>query len=393
MQRHRTANYRMTRSPRSHHGFFRFPVRKRVMAQSTMLRCRRQPKYRLLVTASTLLFFLAFAAISSKFRGSDGSSSYSIESQTENKKCALLFFGLIKESFSSITLPSIQKNILHINPQCDIYLHVYNLTQAPTSKRNLEFYSKELNVSEAYLLTNHVIFEEMETFDTNRKEILERTRKKYSHNWGECCGSHDNMIKQWNSIEGVWDLMHASELQLMEDKQSGRFPNHQKIHKEANHYYEQVGLFRSDVFYTRPIDIFDSQAAVPNFAHHGGINDRLFYGSYDNAKIWASQRFAFVDIFEEKYIKPLEHRDLDAWSKIQKFFGAKFKDGYHSESFLMHLLNHYGVRVELRDHCVWRVRTGKRLLTNDCDGMMGFSTFEEVRKYGLEVDADVQDLF
>jgi len=359
------------------------------MAQSTMLRCRRRPKKhrRLLVTMSTLLVFLALAAISSNFRGFDGASSSS-ESQTGNKKCALLFFGLIKESFSSITLPSIQKNILRINPLCDIYLHVYNLTQAPTNERNREYHSSQLNVSEAFLLTNNVVFEVMETFDRNRREILERTRKKYSHNWGECCGSHDNMIKQWNSIQGVWDLMHDSELQLMEDKQSGRFPNHDRKHKEANHYYEQVGLFRSDVFYTRPIDIFDSQAAVPNFAHHRGINDRLFYGSYDNAKIWASQRFAFVDIFENKYIKPLEHQDLDAWSKIRKLFGAKFKDGYHSESFLMNLLNHYGVRVDLRDHCVWRVRTGKRLLANDCDGMMGFSTFEEVRKYGLEEDAD-----
>ena len=355
------------------------------MAQSEILRCRRRSKK--LVLVILLMALLSLAAIQSSFHSR--SNNFSLpsfigihnpnKSKHANKKCALLFFGLIKESFTSISLPSIQKNILSINPQCDIYLHTYNMTHVPINKRNTEYHTHALNISEASLLTSNAVFEEMESFYKHHQEILERTRKNYHQSWGECCESHDNMIKQWNSIEGVWDIMHAAE---------------QKVNEKTNNAerkrtrYDQVGLFRSDVFYTRPIDIFDSQGALPNFAHHRGYNDRLFYGSYDNAKIWASKRFAFVDIFEKRYMKSIDYQQWDAWSKIRKVFGGMYKDGYHSETFVKRLLNHYGVEVDLRDHCVWRVRSGQRLLANDCDGMQGFSTFKDVRMYGLAKDAD-----
>ena len=57
---------------------------------------------------------------------------------TTNLTCALLFFGLVKDSFKNITLPSIQTNILQQNPDCDVFVHTYNLTHVPLNDRNGE---------------------------------------------------------------------------------------------------------------------------------------------------------------------------------------------------------------------------------------------------------------
>lgn len=289
-------------------------------------------------------------------------------------KCALLFFGLIKESFATISLPSIQKYIVSINPTCDIFLHTYNVTHLPPNQRNGEHDpSLQVNISQVYLLTHNVTLESMDAFYKARQNVLNRTRRFHHTKWGDCCTSHDNMIKQWHSIQGVWDLM-----MMMITMTVGGVS-----------HYEQVGLFRSDVYYTRPIDILDSKAAVPNFAHHHGYNDRLFYGTYENAKIWASQRFSFLDTFEKVYMRhddlELQIHPLDAWSKIRKLFDKRrrrsYNQGYHSETFVKSLLDHHGVRLDLKDHCVWRVRSGCKILASDCDGMKGFSTFDDIRRY------------
>ena len=269
-------------------------------------------------------------------------------------KCALLFFGLVKDSFQSISLPSINRHIVETNNQCEIFLHTYNITDVPLNPRNLEHTSHKANVSQAYLLTNKVALEDMDNFNVKREKVLERTRKFYHRGWGKCCVSHDNMIKQWHSIEGVWNLM-------------------QKYENENGIHFHQIGLFRSDVYYTRAVDIFDSKGAIPNFAHHHGYNDRLFYGSYENAKIWASQRFDFVDIFEKKYMSLYN-------SSGTKAFKNK-KDGYHSETYVKNLMDDHGIDVEMKDHCLWRVRSGKKIMVDDCDGMTGFSTFSEVKSY------------
>ena len=60
---------------------------------------------------------------------------------------------------------------------------------------------------------------------------------------------------------------------------------HEIPKKITGNYYHQVGLFWSDVYYTKPIHIFHSEAASPFSPHHNDYNDRLFYGSYNNAKV------------------------------------------------------------------------------------------------------------
>ena len=86
--------------------------------------------------------------------------------------------------------------------------------------------------------------------------------------------------------------------------------------------YDLVGMFRADTMFTGPIDITFPKASprlgvVPNFDRCGGTNDRMFYGDYESAKVWAN-RFGHV----EKYLEEEENREV----------------GLYSEKFLRHLL-------------------------------------------------------
>ena len=56
------------------------------------------------------------------------------------------------------------------------------------------------------------------------------------------------------------------------------------------------------------------------------------------------------------------------------------KRGYHSESFLYHLLNHNKVPVTLKAICAWRIRTGMRLAVEDCIKANWFAK-EDIPKY------------
>ena len=73
--------------------------------------------------------------------------------------------------------------------------------------------------------------------------------------------SMDNMIKQWHSIDAVWNLMN-----------------------NTNHY-DRVGLFRVDVKYKTPIDISDADAVIPNFQHWGGLRS-VFYRTIVRTFYW-----------------------------------------------------------------------------------------------------------
>lgn len=297
--------------------------------------------------------------------------SIALSSQSSNEEmkepCALLFFGLVKE-FQSIILPSIERSILESNRNCDVFLHTYNLTQMPINPRSSEAKALTLDVSEAYLLTNNdeqIMLEPLSSFHSQRDDILNHTKVNYHRGWGDCCVSHENMIKQWHSIQQVWNLMKSYERRLMSNKFDG---TDKKIGSQHLHYYTQVGLFRSDVYYLSPINIFDSNAATGNFAKHGGYNDRFFYGNYKNAEIWASKRFDFVSRFEEKYMKTFNST-------------KKGKDGYHSETYLKCLLDYYDVPVEQQNICVLRVRSGPRIKVTDCKDLDQFNSWKKTVTY------------
>lgn len=292
-----------------------------------------------------------------------------IDGDDRKEPCALLFFGLVKDDFKSLTLPSVKQSILDINSHCDVFLHTYNLTEAPINPRNLETIPVIMDVSQALSLTSekdHILFESLSSFHSHRDDILNHTKIHYHRRWGECCISHENMIKQWHSIHQVWNLMKKHERQILlnlmkESENTIDLPSHL-------HYYKQVGLFRSDVYYPSPINIFDSVAAIPNFSHYFGYNDRFFYGNYTYAEIWASKRFDFVPIFESEYMLRYNRK-------------VKEKDGYHSETYLKRLLDHYKVPVEKKDICVLRVRSGSRIKVDDCIELDQFNTSNKTMQH------------
>jgi len=222
--------------------------------------------------------------------------------------CALLFFGLPKQ-FKEVALPSIIEHILGPNPTCDVYAHTYK-KESLTSAINKEF-NTTLHTDEVYLLPNATIL--METEDTFlQTHNLEYYHQFFPHGTGgwEFPTSINNMIKQWHSIERVWSLMRQP--------------------------YTQVGLFRLDVHFTNPINVSDSAAAVPNWGHWSGVNDRMFYGSYDNARVWANSRFPLV----EKYIKTKKGK----------------KKGLHSESYMRFVLKYMNIPFEEKPICFNRLR-------------------------------------
>ena len=108
--------------------------------------------------------------------------------------------------------------------------------------------------------------------------------------------------------------------------------------------YDRVGLFRTDVQYVTPIDIHDgNDAVVPGFGFL--VNDRMFYGTYDNAHVWAKIRYASVDCYQPRH--PF----------VQM----------HSEFFMNDLILPNIPNVTRRDDiCFYRVRSNGNVLTDDC---------------------------
>ena len=124
------------------------------------------------------------------------------------------------------------------------------------------------------------------------------------------------MWKQWHSIEAAWELM----------------ARHAK--------YARVGLFRLDVVYRTPIDISSlGDAVVPNFAHWTGVNDRAFYGSWDNARVWATQRIPTL----ARYLSTPEGK----------------RAGMHSESFMKYLTKN--MTLAFASICFQRVRANGKI--------------------------------
>lgn len=263
----------------------------------------------------------------------------------DSYRCSLLFFGIPK-MFKNLVLPSIEKYVLEPNPTCDVYMHTYNISSI-TNERNGEK-SDSINVEEAYGLTSNVWITSMEEFELTRN--LSHYRKHHYKKWGRCCTSIDNMIKQWHSIDKVWKLMVSrGSIRFNEDikHMNERLGSDKNVNVEKD-FYERVGLFRSDVVYTHPIVISHGAAVIPNFGQFKGENDRMFYGLYKHAKIWATKRFEYVDEYLLHEVKGNEEVQI------------------HSEEYLLSLLKRFSVPFVTKDICFWRARASGLLKTHDC---------------------------
>jgi len=230
--------------------------------------------------------------------------------KTVANKCALLFFGLAKH-FNDIAFPSIQKYILNINPDCDVYAHTYDI-KSITNPRNNEDHTP-VNPLEVYSMTKNVV---LDTLESVSKAIdFDYYHKHYKQSGGVFPYSMDNTLKQWFSIQRVWESMPTT--------------------------YKRVGLFRLDVLYTEPVNIQNGDAVIPDFHHWDGLNDRAFYGLYKWAGQWATNRF----------------KKLAIRSKQDNIYDI------NAEHFMKYMMR--DVPVELKPMCFNRVRaTGK--IKNDC---------------------------
>lgn len=239
-----------------------------------------------------------------------GTKQLTIKAKTTKSECALLFFGLAKH-FNDMVYPSIQKYILNTNPNCDVYAHTYDIKEI-TNPRNKEDRTP-VNPLEVYSMTHNVV---IDTLESVSKEIdFDYYHKHYKQSGGVFPYSMDNSLKQWFSIQRVWESMPSK--------------------------YKRIGLFRLDVLYTEPIDIQNGDAVIPDFHHWGGLNDRCFYGLYKWAEIWATNRLKKLSIRSQQ----------------------KNKYDMNAEHFMKYLMR--DVPVELKPMCFNRVRaTGK--IKHDC---------------------------
>lgn len=248
--------------------------------------------------------------------------------------CALLFFGLLRSP--EMALGSIEDYVIKPNWDCDIYVHTYNITDF-TSRRSGEIRAK-VNSTMAYQLLHgntatsaarngKIVMDSMNQFQEAHNVSYYRKYFPEKQGW-DYPSSVDNMIKQWHSIQRAWDVMESS-----------------------GTTYRRVGLFRLDLLYMHPISILHGNATIPYFANwvrtngkYRQMNDRMFYGNYEYAKIWASTRFSSVP----EYLSHTEN----------------LKIGLHSESYLAWLFRN--VKMESKPLCSRRIRSNGSIKSTDC---------------------------
>jgi hypothetical protein len=298
-----------------------------------------------------------------------GISSLSKTDRSSNiskSTCALCFFGLPR-SFELLVLPSIVQNVLIPNKEnhCDIYLHYYNdLVEEKADGRSgnggtidpkqvLKLQQQVQHVySNSTIPPPHVSFtmDTSETFISKRGNILKKYKTKLgpdgnytyypwkatSYNWITI----DNIVKQWHSIQTVWEDME------------------QTMHKLGTKY-TRVSMMRNDVVYVTRFDIhkIDKNTSdlenrfvvVPDYARFP-INDRMVYGPYEAVKIWATERFQRLE----------DHV-------------VSYEPGYgmHSERFLNHsifpAIRDLGFSVIANpDLCFFRARADGATWIKDC---------------------------
>lgn len=178
--------------------------------------------------------------------------------------CALLFFS--SSSYRKVgsnqeqesILSSVEKNIIHSNPACEIFVHTF----AKLTEESQRYFPDH---------QSHFFVSELEQQQDPNKLLPVRFHQ------------------QWYSIQSVWNFMEA-----FEQKNWIRF--------------RRVGLFSLDVVYYDPVPVFDTSnqdAVVPStiLSDTAGEDKRwsstLFYGVRAAAKIWATDRFKSIEGYRQ----------------------------------------------------------------------------------------------
>jgi hypothetical protein len=270
-------------------------------------------------------------------------------------------------------LPSIIKNILIPNKdnKCDIYLHYYHVTEENSGRSGLggsidpqtvwklkaavqQVYNNDQKSSETIphvSITNDT----EEGFWQKRGKLLDKYRttkgadgRYLYYPWMAKSYKYpttiDNIVKQWHSIQSVWEDMEQNAKILRKN-------------------YTRVAMLRNDAVYATPFNIHqigvgsvnairdehNQKAVVPNWARFP-INDRMIYGPYNAVRVWATERFERLETHVLTY-----------------------EPGYgmHSERFLNHsifpAIRDLGFEVVADpDICFFRARADGSAWINDC---------------------------
>jgi len=272
--------------------------------------------------------------------------------KSQKSRCAILFFGLPR-SYEFLVLPSIVHNVLAHNMCCDVYAHSIIRREEPPGRSGsggsidpnaLSLLKKKVHELHKGPPPHVYIYEETEDdFWTKRNATINMYRtakgadgKLLYYPWKTHFNTEtvDNIIRQWHSVESVWQLM-------------------EKGAKILRVKYDHVCILRSDVFFATPIqmcsNVSATKATYPGFGLWP-VNDRMICGPHNAVKIWASQRFSRLV------------------SDINKLPPGR---ALHPETFLDRVIfpaiRENGTEVTQDPNiCFFRVRSDMSMWVNDC---------------------------
>ncbi|VEU44794.1 unnamed protein product [Pseudo-nitzschia multistriata] len=288
--------------------------------------------------------------------------------EKERSNCAIGLFGLPR-SFKKYVLPSLEANVIRPNAAygCDYFVHYYkqDSEEAGRSGRGGSVRPDDVLLLRGVVETVHnehwenrhqqqrpatdtindgritttttaafplptmpppmptvaFVSDTNETFwDARFEHYLKRYRMARDKDTGnylfypykeptyEYPGTLDNIIRQWHSVQAVWEAMEGHQ------QQNQQHQHQRKKHQQTNKRYDRVAMLRNDVVYITPIDIYRvpelgtstsskgggneiySTSVVPGFAKYP-VNDRMIYGPYEAVEIWASKRFENIELY------------------------------------------------------------------------------------------------
>ena len=286
---------------------------------------------------------------------------------TTTGSCAILLFGLPR-AFKDYVLPSLEKNVLRPNARygCDYFVHYYRQDSEAAGRSGR---GGSIRADDIFLLEDSVatIFRDAhtntttttaggaaaaggsagppsptvtfvsdtnETFWDKRGDVIQRYRTAknpdgnysfypYGERTYEYPGTLDNIVRQWHSVNAVWDAMEEASSGNGGNSNKNNKNNKNKNNRNKPHRYRRVAMMRVDVVYLTPIDIYsvpvvppaaaagqptpddaphrtvddyatNTRSVIPNFAKYP-VNDRLIYGPRSAVEVWASQRFSRIE--------------------------------------------------------------------------------------------------
>ena len=145
------------------------------------------------------------------------------------------------------------KHILPFNTESDVFMHMYNVTSTTNARNNEIDVSMDPDDVRLFTEATDIVSQTDHDFHSQYSVTnFERYFPDPHHQWHFPTSLH-NMIKQWYSIEQVWNRMV-----------SHVHPDRKHVHAEAGQC-THIGFFRSDVEYQTDINISDWEAIAPFF--------------------------------------------------------------------------------------------------------------------------------